>query len=278
MKEPELAHYRPPTGLVQKVSYAAKKAGDKILQLYKGGVFRVDVKPDQSPVTDADRISHQIIIALLEQDFSWKVISEEGNLVGCDQVKGGIYWLVDPLDGTREFISRTDDFSVNIALIVKDRPVFGVIYSPVSERLYYAQRGQGSFRAVSGGSPVRIYSRRPFDPKQFTVIMSRRHTRELPQAVKRSWPGCIIRRQGSALKFCSIAEGSADLYIRTGPTSLWDTAAGQIILEEAGGKLVDRNGSVMTYSLHNLTNDHFWAIGDSTCQENFIHLIQRHIV
>ncbi|MCB9229204.1 MAG: 3'(2'),5'-bisphosphate nucleotidase CysQ [Deltaproteobacteria bacterium] len=260
---------------IQKICDLACRAGDKILELYADESCHSEfqIKEDQSPVTRADLASHQMIYDGLSAHFPFQVISEEGDLTNCHNMSQHCYWLVDPLDGTKEFIARTDDFCINIALIQDKRPIFGLIYAPISTQLFYAQKGMGSFRRDAKGHELRIFSHQPFDINHFTIVMSRRHGAQLPMAMQAKWPGCQIRKQGSALKFCSVAEGSADLYLRMGRTSLWDTAAGQIILEEAGGKLVDSQGIPLSYSTDSLINGDFWAVGDYSCPHNFIRML-----
>jgi 3'(2'), 5'-bisphosphate nucleotidase len=253
-------------------------AGDRILQLYATD-FKVDHKSDRSPVTIADREAHTIIRSVLAPS-DLPVLSEEGRDIPFEQRKKWTdFWLVDPLDGTKEFIKRNGEFTVNIALMHGDRPVAGVIYIPALDRLYFAEHDLGAFKtsdaqavlAASGpAGEVRLDAwmqsseRLPIRPasRRFTVAGSRSHmSREMEDylAELRSSKGAIeFISAGSALKFCLVAEGTADLYPRLGPTMEWDTAAGQAVAEAAGARVLQyENRTPMRYNKESLLNPWF---------------------
>ena len=206
---------------------------------------RVEYKLDHSPVTQADLVSHHILEAgLARLTPPWPVLSEESVEVPFDERKSWRhFWMIDPLDGTKEFLHRTGEFTVNIALIEEDRPVLGVVYAPVIDKLYFAARGAGSYR-MDGEvtTPIKVASTRAGSTR---FVVSRHHASEqesLTHFIDQT-KGCEIIVMGSSLKFCLIAEGGADVYPRNGPTMEWDTAAAQCILEEAGGSVTDLEGT-----------------------------------
>jgi len=223
-----------PDGLVR-LSGIAVEAGRATLAHYREGIA-VDQKQDRSPVTAADRAAHAVIVrALAEWEPAIPVISEEGEIPAFEVRRSWRrFWLVDPLDGTKEFIQRNGEFTVNIALIEDGAPVLGVIYAPALDLLYYAGLGLGSWRRESGGEPVRITSRPPLPQHGLRVAESRSHpSKELEQFLATL---TVAERvpAGSSLKFCWVAEGKADIYPRLGPTMEWDVAAGDCIFRNSG--------------------------------------------
>ncbi|MFZ7124552.1 MAG: 3'(2'),5'-bisphosphate nucleotidase CysQ [Desulfobacterales bacterium] len=254
----------------------AVEAGHAILEIYGTG-FEVEEKSDHSPITTADRKAHDIITARLEP-AGLPILSEEGRHLPYDTRKGWArFFLVDPLDGTREFIKRNGEFTVNIAVIENHRPVAGVIYVPVRDVLYLAARGSGAFRIENASSHfegntdpdiqalsaagVPLPLRGPTD-RPYTVIGSRSHsTPELEAFVhekEREHGRIDFISAGSSLKFCRVAEGSADIYPRTGPTCEWDTAAGQAIAEQAGATVKEfHTGKPLRYNKEDLLNPWF---------------------
>ncbi len=240
----------------------SRDAGRAVLEVYNSD-FAVEQKEDKSPLTLADTRSHGIISAYLKKHFSFPVLSEEGGGIPYEERRTwGYYWLVDPLDGTKEFVKRHGDFTVNIALIHEGRPVAGVIYVPVTSVLYYAQKGVGSFK-VENGKTTKLPVKGEKD--LLTVVGSRSHaTPELEQYIqemKKKYGELEVISCGSSLKFCMVAEGKAEVYPRLGPTMEWDTAAGQIIVEEAGGRVVEfKTRTPMLYNKENLLNPFFLAV------------------
>ena len=238
-------------------------AGNAILEIYEKG-FEINRKADLSPVTTADLAAHRIIKRGFERlTPELPLLSEEDKRLSfADRKSWKSYWLVDPLDGTREFIKRNDEFTVNIALIQQQRPVLGVVYAPVARLSYFACAGEGAWRQPVGTDASRIKTRKT--PEECpTVVGSRSHAlHTLDAFLQVLGPHELIRR-GSALKSCMVAEGSADIYPRFGATSEWDTAAAQCVVEEAGGALTDMSNRVLRYNTKaSLENPPFVVTGD----------------
>ena len=250
------------TTFLSDVIALAREAGEAIMSIYAEG-FDVQRKDDNSPLTAADLAAHHIIMGGLERlQPAYPVISEESASIPFEtRQQWATYWLVDPLDGTREFIKRNGEFTVNIALIHQHEPVLGVVFAPALGLLFHATRGNGAWRQLGKQPPQRIQCR-PYDPTQVTVAGSRSHADERLMAfLQRIGPHMLIS-MGSSLKICLVAEGRADVYPRLGLTSEWDTAAAQCVLEEAGGRLIDSQGRTMRYNTKDsLLNPEFFACG-----------------
>jgi len=236
----------------------AERAGGAIMEVY-GTDFDVEYKDDDSPLTRADKLSHSIIAEGLAELYPVvPVISEEGKGVPFETRRDWrAFWLVDPLDGTKEFIKRRPDFTVNIALVEDGRLSASVIYAPARDALYWASDIDGAWKSEGGGIPVRITTRKPGPGEGSTVVQSRSHpTEKLAEYLKT----VIVKDSvsiGSSLKFCMVAEGTADLYPRMGPTWEWDTAAGQCIVEHAGGSVTTPDGRPLAYNKPDLLNGEF---------------------
>ncbi len=250
--------------LLDAVCVIARRAGHAILEVYGRAELVVERKSDNSPLTEADRVSHLIITSELAQlDASLPILSEESVPTdGATRRAWRRYWLVDPLDGTKEFLKRNGEFTVNIALVEDQRAVLGAVYAPVLERMYSGVVGHGAWRADSAAAPqpiaVRAHATEPL-----RVVGSRSHPTPELAAYLKGLPPHDITDMGSSLKICLVAEGAADIYPRLGPTSEWDTAAAQAILESAGGRMIDAGGRPLRYnSKDDLLNPHFFAFGD----------------
>ena len=241
----------------------AQEAAAAILVVY-AGEFAVERKDDHSPLTAADLASHRCIVEGLERLAPGiPVLSEEsaGEVPSRLRRQWPRMWLVDPLDGTREFVKRNDEFTVNIALIEDGEPVLGVVQAPVTGALWHGQRGRGAFRR-NGASDVAIRTRVPAT-SPLLVAASRSHRDARTEAVLRRMGDIETIGVGSSLKFCRLAEGSMDVYPRFGPTSEWDTGAGQCVLEAAGGVVVDPKGRPLRYNQRDtILNGDFIALGD----------------
>lgn len=268
---------------------AALEAGDAILEVYRTAEFEVEEKEDKSPLTLADRRSHEIIADHLDR-FDIPVLSEEGRDIPYSERKHwDSYWLIDPLDGTKEFIKRNGEFTVNIALISNRKPRAGVVLAPEKGTLYYAHSDIGSYKVEAAavknflsklaqdsnqnetekilGEMIRKALKLPISDsnrKTYTVIGSRSHsTPELEAFVdekRREFGEVDFISAGSSLKLCLVAEGRADIYPRTGPTMEWDTAAGQAVVECSGGKVLDyESGEPLRYNKGSLLNPWFVA-------------------
>ena len=236
---------------------AAVKAGEKILQIY-GENFSVSYKEDKSPLTIADQQANDIIESdLLKTNIP--ILSEEGKLTEYKERKNWkLLWIVDPLDGTKEFVKRNGEFTVNIALVKNGKPIIGVIFVPVKGWLYYAS-SNGSYREIDE-KKVKL----PLENKSinFKVVGSRSHqspeTKEYFEDIRKRKKNVEIVSMGSSLKICLVAEGSADVYPRFAPTMEWDTAAGHAIAKHAGKKLIDlKTNQEMVYNRERLTNNWF---------------------
>jgi 3'(2'), 5'-bisphosphate nucleotidase len=264
---------------------AAVNAGEAILNVYDSS-FAVELKDDRSPLTAADRRSHKIIVERLNEI---PILSEEGKDVPFELRKNWeFFWLVDPLDGTKEFVKRNGEFTVNIALIRRDSPVMGVIFVPVRGLLYFAAEGLGSFRLdlagwgqdfdstahnqesadvdwfsrVVGHSTRLEITKKTSPGGSLTIAGSRSHaTRELEEfteKMKGSYAEIRFIPAGSSLKFCMVSEGNADIYPRFGPTMEWDTAAGHCIVNESGGEVISAaSGTSLVYNKPDLRNPSF---------------------
>jgi len=265
----------------------AKRAGEAILDVY-GSDFAVEQKDDKSPLTLADKRSHEIIMHVLEQTITVNnctvpVLSEEGRDIPYDERrKWEYFWLVDPLDGTKEFIKRNGEFSVNIALIHKHKPVLGIIYIPVKDVFYFAAINLGTYKLknrenltdnLSIEELIDKSQRLPLtnnNKSSLTVIGSRSHiSGEFSEFVKRleARHGNVeFISSGSSLKLCLVAEGKADIYPRFGPTMEWDTAAGQAIVEQAKGSVMDiQTREPLRYNKENLLNPFFIVSRQGVC-------------
>jgi len=225
--------------------------------------YEVEMKTDFSPLTVADRLSHTIIARHLADEFPHiPIISEEGQDVPYVVRKGWKkFWLVDPLDGTKEFINKNGEFTINIALIEEHYPSFGMIYVPVMDTIYYGYPGE-AVKIDSRGRKESLRVNRNKDSK-ITLVESRTHPSfellEFKKKIESKYHGIDAIEKGSSLKFCTIAEGQADIYPRFGPTMEWDTAAGQAILESAGGYVLDLEGGRFSYNKESLVNGPFIA-------------------
>ncbi len=245
----------------------ARAAAAAILAIYddaREGAFDIAHKADASPLTAADLAAHRIIVEGLERlTPDIPVLSEEAAEDASWNVRCGWQrlWLVDPLDGTREFIQRNGEFSVNLALIEDGVPVFGVVQAPVTGALWHATRGGGAFRRA-GAVDTAVHTRRPA-LAPLRIAASRSHRDARTEALLQRIGASEAVPLGSSLKFCRLAEGGLDVYPRFGPTSEWDTAAGQCVLEAAGGVVIDPRGRPLRYNLRDtLLNGDFLALGD----------------
>lgn len=258
-------HHQHYQAYLEEVIAIARSAGEAIMQIYATD-FDVSHKSDHSPLTMADLAAHHLIVESLKQLTPHiPVLSEESDDVSAEIRSGWqSYWLIDPLDGTREFVKRNGEFTVNIAYIQNHVPVLGVVYAPVKELLYFACAGGGAFKQVGNMAATEIHIKR-FRLEQITVAGSRSHSDQQLQLflnqlhIKTSSVPELIH-MGSSLKICLVAEGGADVYPRLGPTSEWDTAAAHCVLKEAGGEIVDISGAPLRYNTKDsLLNPSFFA-------------------
>lgn len=278
-----------PGDLPRRVAALAHRAGTAIMAFFHSGDYGVEHKGDQSPVTTADMAAHDIIVAALPRLVNVPLLSEEGaELAAAERRRWPRYWLIDPLDGTREFIEGRGEFTVNIALIDGGRPVLGAVYCPPHERLYlgsldadmgpvgaFVRLGDGWQRlggsAFSQGDNLQLVQGRRSRSVAETQLMA-----EL-SALDES---LVTHQLGSSLKLCALAEGRYHIYPRLGPTSEWDTAAGQAVLEAAGGAVLNAHTlEPLTYnSRDSLINPPFWALADwSPASQRIWHQLHRRL-
>lgn len=251
--------------LIAGVQDAVAAASTAILEVY-ASAHDVEYKADDSPITRADRAAHDILATRLRLLApAIPVLSEESDVAHGHSVRRDWreLWLVDPLDGTREFIGRNGEFTVNVALVRDGEPVLGVVAAPALGLTYYAARGHGAWCRHDGEAARPIHVRPAADP--LVVVGSRSHRGDSLDAVLARIGPHELRPMGSALKICLVAEGAADFYPRLGPTSEWDTAAAQAVLEVAGGALTTLEGVPLRYNQRDtLLNPHFIAYGDAS--------------
>lgn len=239
----------------------AEAAGREIMAVYASD-FAAWAKADASPLTEADLRADTVIRDGLEQAFPGVFILSEESVSAGPRV-ADTFFLVDPLDGTREFLKRNGEFTVNIALVSGGRPVAGVVLAPASGELFYAAQGLGAWQRTAAG-PVSMQATAPAPGAALRVIGSRSHGGEaLARWLAKLQVEYSFVAAGSSLKFCRIAQGLADIYPRQGPTCQWDTAAGQAVLEQAGGAVLDAQGGPLRYGLGRpMLNPHFIAVAN----------------
>jgi 3'(2'), 5'-bisphosphate nucleotidase len=248
--------------LVEPIVALAEDAGRAILEVYSTD-FEVQSKDDESPLTQADLASHRWIDAGLRSlTPDIPIISEESGLPDFDErSQWNRYWLIDPLDGTKEFVNRNGEFTVNIALIQDNRPLLGVVHVPVQDKTYVGCEGLGAQRRDGDADPVQIKVAES-SASAVRVVGSRSHRGASLDAYLEALGEYDMVPMGSSLKFCVVAEGGADIYPRLGPTSEWDTAAAQAVVEQAGGSVVTLDGKPMKYNTKaDILNPHFFVIG-----------------
>ncbi len=255
--------------LLAPLAEISRNAGSAILQVYERADYEIVRKQDNSPLTAADMAAHHIIVAALQAlTPDWPILSEESSSIPWSIRKHwSRYWLVDPLDGTSEFIRRNGEFTVNIALIEAGVPVLGVVHVPVSGLLYAGLHGEGAWKEEQGQRISISSAKISPGQQQLRVVASRNNRGELLDAwlasAKKVFPELELVSMGSSMKICLVAEGKADIYPRMAPTFEWDIAAAHAILIAAGGTLMDANFADYRYNQkENLLNPFFYAVGD----------------
>lgn len=261
--------------MLKEIADIAISAGKEILKVYHSDEMEVETKTDESPLTAADKRAHQTITAGLTASYPLiPILSEEGELPQQEErQQWKRFWLVDPLDGTKEFIKKNGEFTVNIALIEGDRPVLSCIYAPVLDELYAAEAGKGSWKLTGAAEKnwpdeaalLKAGEKLPsVRTEKVTAVVSRSHltkeTEQVLDVLRKEYGDVQAVSAGSSLKLCLTAEGKADLYPRMAPTMEWDIAAGQLIIEEAGGEVINaETRDVMRYNKNSLVNPSFHA-------------------
>ena len=232
-------------------------AGQAILDIYDTA-FEVEIKSDNSPLTIADQNSHMIIESGLKSLFpNIPILSEEGrDIPYSERKKWNTFWLVDPLDGTKEFVKRNGEFTVNIALIKNNYPIFGSVYAPYKKELFWAFEGLGAWKSYNKDKEQRIVVMS--NEKEKRIVISRSHPNEKVSDFINQYKSHQLIRMGSSLKLCCIAEGKADIYPRLGPTSEWDIGAAQCVVEQAGGSVLEyASNNRLRYNKENILNPFF---------------------
>ena len=254
------------TNLLELAKRAALQAGKAILEVYTSGDFGVEMKSDKSPLTLADKAAHSIIVSQLE-DTGLPILSEEGSTISyADRKSWEYFWLIDPLDGTKEFIKRTGEFTVNIALMSSNIPVAGVVYAPCINMLYYGSKETGVYK-IDNGNKVQlsfISKKRTIQElrkkKPITIVASKSHMNDETSAFINQFPNANFSSMGSSLKLMLLAEGVADIYPRIAPTMEWDTAAGDAILRSLNMSVYQTDlQTELLYNKENLLNPSFIA-------------------
>ncbi|MCR9365161.1 3'(2'),5'-bisphosphate nucleotidase CysQ [Vibrio antiquarius] len=261
--------------LLPQVIEIARSAGQMILEIYEKKQYEAYTKSDETPVTSADIAAHKLITERLsELTPDIPVLSEEDADISLEQrAQWERYWLVDPLDGTQEFIARSGDFATIIALVDNNKPTMGVVYGPVSGVTYYAYSGKGAWKIPDMSDSVKIHTLKHEQPGQsIAIAISRRQDiNRITSRMSSAWNYDLIPLGSAALKACLVAEGAVDCYLRLGPTGEWDTAATQCIVEEAGGRILSTQLEPLSYNeRETLENPNFIVLGDADLPWNEI--------
>ncbi|HMN90228.1 MAG TPA: 3'(2'),5'-bisphosphate nucleotidase CysQ [Saprospiraceae bacterium] len=251
--------------LAGEVAQIARRAGAAIMSVY-GNVSEmpIELKEDQSPLTLADKAANDIITSgLVQLDIRFPIISEESRQIPFEERRNyDYYWLVDPLDGTKEFLKRNGEFTVNIALVHRNEPVIGIVYVPALNEIYWAVKGAGSWLETNRGKTRLQAATFQMTAPHLRVVCSRSHLSDATKDFIAQLQAPDLVAKGSALKFLIVAKGEAHIYPRLGFTSEWDTCPAQLVLEEAGGKVIDQQtGERLLYNKESLTNPFFIAYG-----------------
>lgn len=268
--------------LLNEIIEIAVQAGSEIMEIYNKD-FSIEYKDDKSPLTEADKHSNEVIVAGLKKlDRQYPILSEETKAAEyAERKEWSHFWLVDPIDGTKEFIKKNGEFTVNIALVEDGAPVMGVVYAPALDTLYYGMKDFGAYRKTGDKlEQMPVIKNNPAESKVIRVVASRSHLNEetanFIDAVAKQYSDCEVEKvsKGSSLKLCMVAEGSADIYPRVAPTMEWDTGAAQGVVEAAGkgtykfetfsADNVNFNSAVdaekLTYNKEDLINPYFVAV------------------
>lgn len=246
--------------LLDKLLEIADTASQKVMEIYQTD-FQVQTKDDNSPITEADLASHRVITEGLKKlTPNIPILSEESANAPWEERKHWTrFWLVDPIDGTKEFTNRTDEFTVNIALIENGEPVMGVVTAPALNEAYWGIKGQGAWKREADGSERRLEVIEPAGA--IRAVASKSHMNEDTRHFIKQLGEHELVQAGSSLKFCRIAEGEADIYPRLGPTCEWDTGAAHAVLVAAGGKVTQLDGTPLVYGKEDVLNPYFVASG-----------------
>ena len=253
------------------------EAGKKILDIYNSGDFEVEMKSDNSPLTLADRVGNAYItenVSRLYPDFG--ILSEESKMTN-DRLDKSHVWVIDPLDGTKEFIKRNGEFTVNVALVEDGIPVSGVVGIPVKDEIYYASKGGGAYHMDASGRVSQIKTSKRDEIQDMVMVKSRSHASEALQHLIDTYPFAEVKESGSSIKICLIADGLADVYFRFGFTNEWDICAAHCVLQEAGGLLTDGYGDIMNYNKKDPLNRRGFIASNNSLHDKLIDIASQYL-
>lgn len=257
------------TKILAKIVSLVEEVAQAILPIYRSSSESLlSIKADGSPLTQADMLAHTMICDALEQlTPRFPILSEEScDIPFADCQSWERYWLIDPIDGTKEFLAKNGDFTINIALIEFHQPILGIIGVPVHDTVYYAAKNAKAWKKVKTHGEL-IHTAKFDVENPVRILASKRHAQVTMEKIQTKYVNSTVSRRGSSLKFCLVAEGAADIYPRLGLTSEWDTAAAQCVLEAAGGEVIDLQGAPLKYGLRDsCQNPYFLAVGDPSIQ------------
>jgi len=247
--------------LIKSLIDLVKESGEAILEIYNSGNMGISYKDDKSPLTLADKASNQIICSKLKElTPDIPILSEEGKDISYNKrKKWTTFWLIDPIDGTKEFINKNGEFSINIALINHYQPILGIVYAPVLNTIWYGSASHGSFKIENNAKPKKINVSKYKNDETIKVVSSRSHSNNSKlEKFLIDYPKHELVFMGSSIKICLVADGTAHMYPRLGPTMEWDTAAAHAVVKFSGGKIADiKDDNELSYNKENLLNPSF---------------------
>ena len=250
---------------------AALEAGKKVLEIYDQSEFEVKYKQDKSPLTEADLASNKIIIEIIKKHFSDHGVLSEETIDDKERLKKEIVWIIDPIDGTKEFVKKNGEFAINIAVAYKGKPIVGVINVPVNNELYFASLNKGAFVQKEPEKEQKIKVTNRFGLSNLRLVISRSHEDGENNKITANFSE--IKKKGSSLKGCMVANGEADLYFRTNPTNEWDVCAFDLIVKEAGGTVTDLEGQELKYNKKNTLINGF-LVSNNQMHEKLLDLVK----
>ena len=264
--------------MINFVKTVAIEAGEKILEVYHSPDFEVELKSDHSPVTKADKLANDYIVTQLQQKYPEIGVLAEESRADNSRLEKPLVWIIDPLDGTKEFIKRNGEFTVNIGLAENGEPRLGVVYVPAKSDLYFAAPGMGAFYQSANNNAVQIQCSSINNIEQMILMKSRSHASPKLQKLLAEYPFAATKDSGSSIKICLIASGEAEVYFRFGPTNEWDICAAHCILNEAGGRLTDCFGETVRYNRPDPLNRNGFLATNNAIHSELVELSKRYMV
>lgn len=263
--------------ILEVVKAVSIEAGKKILEVYNSPDFEIEIKSDNSPVTKADKIANDYIVAELQQRYSEiGVLAEESKKDDSRLTKNHV-WVIDPLDGTKEFIKRNGEFTVNVGLSENGIPRLGVVVIPVKNEVYYAAAGEGAFFQDAAGNVAKITCSQVNTFEEMTLMKSRSHASQKLNDLIAECGFKATKDSGSSIKICLIARGLAEVYFRLGPTNEWDICAAHCVLNEAGGKLTDSFGVAIEYNKKDTLNKNGFVASNASRHDDLVTVATKYI-